>query len=752
VRSLWRDAAFGVRARRRRAALSGLGVALATAMLATSAIVGFGLATGFARGASAAGMADVIARFDPQPLDRIAPRIAALPDVAAVSFRYEATGVRLGAVGHSADNGVVDVLGPGRRGYALLAGRDLSGQPDEALVEQGLAHAWGLRPGSTLLIAGLGYERVVGVVESPDDVAYPLAAPRVYISRAGLEARVHARLAPTVNMVEIWARDQGALGALLVQARENAYGIHDLRFVTRAGVRVLIDQAAGIVIALLVALSVVALVTAGVMLAASARAEVQRRLNAIGVLRAVGASRRRVAGLAAAEAALVAAPAAGVGVLAGLLVAVGPSDALLGLLNEPPPGAALALPLAACALVAIGIPVAVSAWPAWRAARRPPVALLRGAELAAGARPQRVAAGLAGLGARLVAARRTRLLATLTVLGISAAFILLMLALAAQLSALENDPAALGRRYQLVAPLPAADAARVAALPGVAAASPRYEITAADSFDLGETIDVIAYPGDHTAFEAPPLASGSRLSGDREAEVGVGLAQVLGLSPGSTLALALPSGVEARFRVSGTVDSLDHDGRVAYVPAASLLAADPGAPEQIAIRLRPGASAGTVSNELRALGVSPSRAPTVSGRSQTLIGALTAILRAVAAVDGFVCLYTLIQALALVAAERRETIAVLRACGAGRAAVTRLLAGAAAVVVVPAAAIAVVLERLVLGPALTRIAAGYVTLALGAGAELAAGVVLGLLALAAAAVCWVSRQAARESIVAGLPA
>jgi hypothetical protein len=265
-----------------------------------------------------------------------------------------------------------------------------------------------------------------------------------------------------------------------------------------------------------------------------------------------------------------------------------------------------------------------------------------------------------------VAARRTRLLATLVVLGTSAAFILLMLALAAQLNALESDPAALGKRYELLSSLPASDAPRVAALPGVAAAAPRYELTAADSFSLGETIDVIAYPGDHTRFEAPPLASGRRLHGPREAEVGVGLAQVLGLSDGSTLALALPSGVEARFRVSGTVNSLEHDGRVAYVPAAALLAADPAAPEQIAVALAPGANAGAVSRELQALGASASATPTVTGRGRTLIDALTAILRAVAAVDGFVCLYTLIQALALVAAERRGTIAVLRACGAPR--------------------------------------------------------------------------------------
>ena len=59
--------------------------------------------------------------------------------------------------------------------------------------------------------------------------------------------------------------------------------------------------------------------------------------------------------------------------------------------------------------------------------------------------------------------------------------------------------------------------------------------------------------------------SGRRLRGTRETEVGQGLAQALGLTEGSVLALALPSGAELRLRVVGIVSSLQHDGRVAYV-------------------------------------------------------------------------------------------------------------------------------------------------------------------------------------------
>ena len=132
--------------------------------------------------------------------------------------------------------------------------------------------------------------------------------------------------------------------------------------------------------------------------------------------------------------------------------------------------------------VSIAIPTLATAWPAWRAAGRPPVDLLRGAELRAGGqrrRGQKSAslaalagrtasarqraslaalggrtasarhASLAALGGRLAGARRTRLIATAVTLGCSTAFVLLMLTLASGLAALETDPQALGKRYQL---------------------------------------------------------------------------------------------------------------------------------------------------------------------------------------------------------------------------------------------------------------------------------------------------------------
>ena len=232
--------------------------------------------------------------------------------------------------------------------------------------------------------------------------------------------------------------------------------------------------------------------------------------------------------------------------------------------------------------------------------------------------------------------------------------------------------------------------------------------------------------------------------------MGVGLAEVLGLQVGSQLAVQLPSGREARFRVSGVVDSLQHDGRVAYVSAAGLLASEPAAGEQIAIRLRPNADRAAVTAGLRRLGAAPAKTSTVVGTGQALIGALTSILRVVAIVNGLVCLYALVQALVLTARERRSTIGVLRACGAGAGAVRVLLAGAAATVVLPAAFAGILLERLVLGPALARLAAAYASLPLGAGPGEIAITLAGFALCALIAVISVARLSATEPIVGAL--
>jgi len=759
------EARHGLRARRRRAVLSAVGIALAAAMLSAAVVVSYGLGTGFDRAANAASLPDIIVRFNNKSASDVARRIRALPDLARFQLRLELTNVGIGFEGRSRDDAVAEVIDPGpRRGYAVVAGHDLSDRGSQVLIEKAFADAWGIHLGDSFYVQGLGPQRVVGFVEAPDNVGYPLAKPRFYVSRPAIEARFGHEPNPQVNLAEIWLRNPAYLNEVLVQARATSFGLNSISYATRSGVRVLLDQAAGIVIDLLVALSLIALVTAGVMLAASARAEVQRRLSAIGVRRAVGTSRAQVTLTQAIEGLLVAVPAATVGVLAGVLATYGPSSSLLELLNEPAPGAALVLPLLGAWVLGAGVPAMGAAWPAWRAGGGPVVALLRGGDVARTGRgrgrrrrPSRGGggarrAGLTVLGMRLVGARRARLAATALTLGLSAGFVLLILALASELSTLETDPGALGERYALASYAAPSLAPRVARIAGVEAAAPRYDVQAADSYELDETVDVIAYPGNHTVFEAPPLVAGRRLRGSHQAEVGEGLAEALGLAPGSTLALDFSSGNELRLRVSGVVSSLDHDGRVAYIPASALLPVDPNPSSEIVVVVKPNANVARIEAEMTRVGAPPVRANTATSRGVPLVNVLREILRAVAIVDGLVCLYALIQACALTVQERRRTVAVIRACGAGATAVGRLLVGAALALVIPAAAIGIVLERFVFGPALSHLAENYATLPLVATGLDVLLVVAGLLLAAGVAVAWVSRQAVRESVVSGLAA
>ena len=738
-----------LRAGPRRAALAAIGVLLASAMAGAAISVGYALETGFDRAARQADLPDVVVRFDTERRADVDAVVRRLPNLAARAYRTEVDRVFVQGGSGSSDRAAVELV-DGRRGYAIVEGRDVDGRPDEAVVERGVARAWGLEVGDELVVGRLGPVAIAGIAVSPDNVAFPLAsAPHVYVSGAWLRREAGTEFG--VDKALIWAHDPEAVDVLLAQARATSAGIDEVRFLTRAGVRVLIDSAAGVVIALLVAFSLVALAAAGVMLAASASADVQRRLQTIGVQRAIGVSRVAVAGEYGLAAALVGLVAGALGLAAGALAAAWPSARLLEALNEQPPGAAL-VPVLLLALVAIAALVgAAAAWPAWQATGRPTVALLRGAELqGARSRRVRIGGGFAALGARLALARRGRALATVAVLSVSGAVILLMLGLASLLTALRNDPGSVGKRYSLTARLPAEAAPQVRAIPGVADAAPRWVVRGADSFALGEPVKLVAFPGDHTRFEDPPLAGGRRLRGDGEAEVGAGLAQALGAGLGATLAVQLESGSEVRFRVVGIVRALDEDGRVAYVRPGRLLAADPAASAQIAVRLRGDADRAAVGRRLRELGAEPAAVGAATTRNTAFLGTLAALLRVVAAIDALVCLYALAQSLALTARERRPTLALLRATGAPAATVTAVLAGAAVVLALPAALLALALEHWVLAPLVGGLAAGYADLAPRPQPDQVTVVLGGLVVLALVASAWVAARALREPPVAGL--
>ena len=734
----------GLRARRSRTVLAAAGIVAASLVVGTGVTVGYGLATGFERAADQADLPDIIARFDETGREELDQRVRALPNLASRSYRFERTNIPLTANGRHTHKGAFHVVMGKRRGYLVADGRDLSGRAGEVVAEQGLAREWGLEVGDTIDVGRAGPLRLVGIAVSPDNVAYPLArAARVYLPD------VYNPDTPA-NLALLWLNDPAKADVTLTQARSVSFGLGRLEFVTRDGVKVLLGQAAGIVISLLVAFSLVALAAAGTMLAAGAHADVQRRLPSLGVQRALGFSPGRIAALQATEATLVALPAALVGIAAGSLAVAGPAGALLASLNERPPGWALLGPLAAALFGVAILVVAAATWPAWRAARRSPASILRGGDVMRSGAGGGGRGGMAALGARFATAARGRWAAAVATIGVCAGVVTLMLALASLLERLRDDPGTVGKRYQLTVPLDASLADRVDEIPGVADVAPRYATDGADSYRLGEPLRLVAFPGDHTAFEAPPLAAGRRIRGPDEIEVGLGLADALGLRPGSTFAVQLAGGAEARFRVAGVVRALENDGRIGWVQPTRLLEADPGLEPSLAVRLDGGADRAAVSRELVELGAPPQSAAAATTRNAQFLGVLAAVLRGVGLAVGLVCLYALVQALAMTARERRGAVALLRACGADAGTVALVLLGAAAAVALPGAVLGVVLEVTVMGPLVARLAAGFASLPIAPGPGQVALVVCGLLALAAVATALVARRVLREPVVVGL--
>jgi hypothetical protein len=374
--------------------------------------------------------------------------------------------------------------------------------------------------------------------------------------------------------------------------------------------------------------------------------------------------------------------------------------------------------------------------------------MLRAAELGAAPRGQALPAGPAGLGVRMVVARPVRTLGTAAVLAASGGIVLLMLALAGVLDALQHDPGVVGKRYQLTTRGSPSAAARAASLPGVAATARRFRFDAADAFNLGQTFQIVAYCGDRLRFEAPQLHSGRRASAPGEAEVGRGLATALGLHAGSPLVAAFPDGDEIRFRVTGVVDALDNDGRIAYVQSSRSICQFRGG--VTVIQLAPGADAGAVAAALEQTGRPAQTVGGVTSSNASFLGVLAALLRTIAVLDGVVCAYVVTQMILLTARERRSAVAVLRACGAGTAQVAGVFSGVALPAAVLAVPLAVVLERVVLGPAVAGLAASYVSLSVRAGGADVALMIAGLAAITAAAAGAVARQVGREPILAAL--
>lgn len=714
-----------LRARPAATLISALGMVLVGAMIGAAVTTAGGLSGGFDRAQAAARTPEVTARFDVVERATAEERVAALPNLSDHAFRLVLRPVDLYIPGDdgrphfaSAD---VNGITPGREsdGLAIVAGRPLSGAPNEAVVERGLMDEWGAHVGSQIFMRTRDERRnwsgrIVGIAVEPDNVAYPLAAdPRIYLAYDELRESLYEGTAEEpVNAAYLRIVNVDLLPVTLVQARLQSFGLSSLAYTTRGGVRALVDQASGLVVALLVSFALIALGAAAAMLAVAGHARVTRELANVGTLRALGTTPAGVGATYAIEAMVVAAPAIAIGIVAGGLAVSAPTSRLLYALNELPPPHTFGAGHLLAGLAALVVAGLAAGIPALSAARRPVVETLAGARLT---RPRRVrvVGRPAMLGARLAIGRPGRLAVGALGLAAAVATAFLMIALANFLLSAQREPAALGERYSVLADGPPGALEIVRGTPGVRIAVPRLDVGAVDIFTLGQPFTLVAFgDGGERVFSGRPIIEGRRARAAGEVEVGQGLARSLGLEVGGRLLAQLRGGGELRLRVSAIVQELSSDGRIGYLDLPTLAGGAPDAVARIAVQAEPGVSAGTLRRRLRERGVEADEAAGLVPPGSSFLGSVVALLRAVAAVNGLVCIALVALSLVILARERAETIAVLRASGATDRDVTAVLAGAAIPLLVVAVPLGYVLERAVLAPTLSRAVARYGSLPL----------------------------------------
>ncbi len=688
-------------------------------MVGAAVTLGSALSTGFDRAQRAADAPDITARFDVIDREDAAARLSGLANVRSTSFRLVVRHVNMGArkdgtpeprFGEAEINGLQ--ADGSSQGLALVSGRALSGAPDEAVIERGLAEEWDLGPGDRIGMEtqrGLWLGTIVGISVEPDIVAFPLASePRMYVDYDEVRERFPSYgEGQPVNAAYLRLANPDRLAETLVQARTSSFGLTGTTFSTRSATRAIINEAGGLVVALLGAFAVIALFAAGTMLASTGHARVTRDLPTIGAFRTMGFTPFALAGSYAVEAAIAAVPAAGLGIIVGALLVAGPTDDLLRALNELGPASPIGLPHLAAFAVVLVVAAVAAGWPALSATRQPVVRSLGGASRS---RPRRtmVAARPFILGARLVVRRPGRFLMSVLAVAAALATILLLLAVGRFLLSVQEEPAALGERYSLLVNDGPQSLDLIRATPGVAAAVIRYEARALDAFELQEPIRIVAFgPGRDRVFAGRPLLSGRRAVEPGDTEVGAGLAQSLGLDVGGRLIAQVEQGGELQLTVTGIVQELAQDGRVAYTDVASLRAARPDLPADIAVRARSGVSVATLRTALEGQGLTVTTNSGLAPSGAPFLTTIVALLRVVAVVNGLVCAALVLLALVVLARERSETIGVLRTSGGSRRDVWALLFGAGVVLVAAALVAAYVLERFVFGPTLSGMVERY---------------------------------------------
>jgi putative ABC transport system permease protein len=286
------------------------------------------------------------------------------------------------------------------RAYAVTAGRFLqAGDGNALLIGENLARQMGLGVGDTLTLpstAGATDFEIVGVlagrvVPGVEEVFMPLAAAQTLFNQPGEINTVEAIFAPDVERAAVEADVQARVG--------DEYTLGALESGSEFLASIEIGKVALSVFGLL------ALVMGGFVIFNTFRAVVAERRRDLGMLRAVGASRKTIVGLILAESLLQGAVGSAIGLILGYALMVG----MVLLLNPvmqsylrfrvgtPAPP----LPyMVAAVVLGVGMTVLGGLWPALSASHVTPLEALRPS---VGEAYQRVARRRAALGAALIA-------------------------------------------------------------------------------------------------------------------------------------------------------------------------------------------------------------------------------------------------------------------------------------------------------------------------------------------------------------
>ena len=358
----------------------------------------------FARTRAATSGPDFVAEVQPNrgshgaPTRVFAPLLHA-PGVAATAGPFPLAFVRLTAPGID-----LPVNAEGRASAPTAVNRPLvtSGRwvrPGGVVVEQGLAKALGLQVGDRVRLRGQSFE-VVGTALETEQPFYPACTPGiVWITRAAAE-RLATPADPLGYFLDLRLTHPAQTTAFANSAAVNAFGnetgneasvLEPWQAIRKGDYKLVgVDQKALLVggsLLGLLAIASIAVVVGGRM------AEQTRR---VGLLKAVGATPRLVAGVLLAENLVLSLVGAAVGVLGGWLLAPTIADPGSGLLGAAPTPPLTVTTIAEVTVAALAVAAAATILPAVRGARTSTVGALTDP-----ARPPRRRRRLIALSARL---------------------------------------------------------------------------------------------------------------------------------------------------------------------------------------------------------------------------------------------------------------------------------------------------------------------------------------------------------------